>query len=75
VAVFVLAVRGGKRRFGSGRSLPAGPNAFSFLGVQERKRFAKERKRQRKPFGRVFSGLFPKLKGRGPFEILGDLGF
>ena len=65
--------RGGKRRFGSGRSLPAGPNAFSFLLVQERKRLAKERRRQRKPFGRVFSGLFPKLKGCGPSDSLGVL--
>ena len=58
----------------SGRSLPAGPNAFSFLLVQERKHFAKERRRQRKPFGRVFSGLFPKLKGRGPSDSSGVLG-
>ena len=38
-------------------------HAFSFLGVQERKRLAKERRRQRKPFGKGFLWTLSKNRG------------
>ena len=54
----------------SGRSLPDCSYAFSFLGVQERKRFAKERRRQRKPFGKGFLWTLSKNRGAAAPQTL-----
>ena len=47
---------------GDGKTCRVG-HAFSFLGVQERKRLAKERRRQRKPFGKGFLWTLSKNRG------------
>ena len=70
---FCFAVRGGKRQFSLAETCQ--PVHFStprFLAAQ-RSAVSSRREEiaQRKPFKRVFSGLFRKQKGCGPFEITG----
>ena len=47
----------------TGRNLPDGPRAFSFFCTKERKRLAKERNRQRKPFEKGFLWTLSKNRG------------
>ena len=60
-------------RGGSGRDLPAGPFSTPRFLAAQRSAVSSRREEvaQRKPFKRVFSGLFRKQKGCGPFEIPG----
>ena len=70
---FAFAVRGGKRQFSLAETCQ--PVHFStprFLATQRNAVSSRrEEVAQRKPFKRVFSGLFRKQKGCGPFEIPG----
>ena len=57
----------------SGRDLPAGSFSTPRFLAAQRSAVSSRREEvaQRKPFKRVFSGLFRKQKGCGPFEIPG----
>ena len=59
---------------GDGKTCRVG-HAFSFLGVQERKRLAKERRRQRKPFGKGFLWTLSKNRGAAAPQTPGSLFF
>ena len=70
--LFVFAVRGGKRQFRLAETCQPGDSTPRFLAAQRSAVSSRrEEVAQRKPFKRVFSGLFRKQKGCGPFEIPG----